>query len=55
MFVSVHTRLPTASVACVSVTGSCVATESRKGLWGRDKNGEAAPRTRSTSTTPNPS
>lgn len=52
VFVSVHT---TASVACVSVTGSCVATESRKSLWGRDKNGEAAPRTRSASTTPNPS
>lgn len=29
--------------------------EAEKSLWGRDKNGEAAPRTRSTSTTPDPS
>lgn len=41
--------------ASVLPAASCVAAESRKSLWGRDKNGEAAPRTRSTSTTPDPS
>lgn len=41
--------------ASVLPAASCVAAESRKSLWGRDKNGEAAPRTCSTSTTPDPS
>lgn len=41
--------------APVLPAASCVAAENRESLWGRDKNGEAAPRTCSTSTTPDPS
>lgn len=56
VFVYVHRHGAEPSLhASVLPAANCIAAESRKSLWGRDKNGKAAPRTRSTNTTPDPS